>query len=130
MPSLVIICVSVFFYAASLVLHVAHRKHEENVIDIKTVSRHVEINQQQTVSLSSQNVFDLIDNYYCSKFHKFVSFEFTEGFAILNSPLTPLRASPFSFFNYFTTPVFDFGTWWEYHPRPPPVSWFSFLLVC
>jgi len=122
MPSFVIICVSVFFYAASLVLHIAHRKHEENIIDIATDSQEIEINQQQYVSLSSQNIFDVIDNYQNTKFQTFVAFDFTEGFSILNSQLTPLRALSFSIINYSTTSVFYSGTWWKYHPRPPPVG--------
>ena len=117
MPSFVIMCVSVVFYAASIVLHIAQRKHEDNIIDVATVSQDIEINRVGAglapALLSSQNVIDVIDNYNNTKFQKNVTFDFTEGFSIVHCPL--------SIVHYSSASVFYSGTWWEHNSRPPPI---------
>ena len=114
MPSLVISCVLTVFYLISLVLHVASRKKEENHVEIATVIQKNDIYQQQTVSLNPHNTFVTLDDYYNSTFQKYISFDFIEKFAILNSQ--------FSILNYSTTSVFYSGTCWKHQPRPPPIG--------
>ena len=122
MPSLVISCVLAVFYLISLVLHVASLKHKENDVEITIVIPKNEIYQQQSVSLTSHNTFDTLNDNYNSKFQKFFSFDFVDDFAIFGSQLTPLRASPFSTLNFSTTFVINSISWWKHHPRPPPIG--------
>ena len=107
MPSFVILCVSVVFYVAGLILHVATRKSEDNAIDIETVSHIDEICRQQTVSSSSQNTFDVLDNYHNAEIQEFTPY----NFAVTDPQLR----------DYYNISVFNSGAWKKYHARPPPI---------